>query len=131
MALLPATWSGFCFCTAAADVAEAGPRDRPHAVAVSGGGGAVLLQAGNECVLLSVVFPSPVCYWFGPVRPQLLPLHCWLARKRLSLLLATLAAHTGLEHERDWRAVGHESGKETRGRGRISDLERAANGGGV
>ena len=25
------------------------------------------------------------------------------------LLLATLAAHTGLEHERDWRAVGHES----------------------
>ena len=80
-------------------------------------------HAGNECVVLSVVFPSPDCYWFGPVRPQLLPLAL--------LLLATRAAHTGLEHERDWRAVGHESGKEKREGGEeFEDLERA-NGGGV
>ena len=62
---MPATWSGFCFCTGRGRRGRGGPETgRGH-------------QAGNECVVLSVVFPSPVCYWFGPVRPQLLPLQCW------------------------------------------------------
>ena len=44
--MLPATWSGFCFCTGRGRRGRGGPETgRGH-------------QAGNECVVLSVVFPS-------------------------------------------------------------------------
>ena len=99
-------------------VAEAGPRDRPHAVE---GALYCFRQATNVfCCLLS----SPRPFVIGSGRFDRNCFRCTAGH-------STPAAHTGLEHERDWRAVGHESGKERRGRrGRILDLERA-NGGGV
>ena len=81
------------FARAAADVAEAGPRPA-----------AATRQATNVlCCLLS----SPRPFVIGSGR---FDRNCF----RCSAGHSTPAAHTGLEHDRDWRAVGHESGKERR-----------------